>query len=381
MIKIADKTKCCGCGACMQVCPKGAIIMQADSEGFLYPLVNEQECIKCGVCLKTCPILNNKKQEFLPKVYVAKNKNTEVQKQSSSGGIFSILADYILDQNGVIFGAAFNKNWEVYHRFIEKKEDLNLLRRSKYVQSNTLETFKETRRFLEEGRQVLYTGTPCQIAGLKSFLNKHYNNLLTADIICHSTPSPKVWEEFLKQNYQKEKIRKIDFRDKKDGWDKSKLLFYFKGGKVEPQNREMSPFRVGFGAALFCRPSCHKCYFKDNNRFSDFTMGDAWGYKDYAPEMFDKNGLSVIFVNNKKAEELFDKLKGNLFYKKVPCDIIIKYNPYYKTSVKAHPKRKDFLNRYQKEPINKLVKELTYRPLWKRILGKMRRLCKKIIRI
>lgn len=381
MINISDKTKCCGCGACVRICPRGAISMQEDREGFLYPVVDDKKCIKCGLCIKTCPILNSKKQDFVPKVYAAKNKDSEVQKQSSSGGMFSILADYVLAQKGVIFGAAFNKNWEVCHRFIDKKEDLDILRRSKYVQSNTLNTFKEVQKFLEEGRQVLYTGTPCQIAGLKSFLGKYYDSLLSVDIICHSIPSPGVWEEFLKQNYDISKFIKIDFRDKKYGWNKSKLYFYLKDGKIEPQDREMSLFRVGFGEALFCRPSCHACYFKANNRFSDFTIGDAWGYADYAPEMFDKNGLSVIFTNNKKAEELFDKLKENLVYKEVPCDKVIKYNPYYNTSVKAHPKREEFFKRWQTEPVKKLVEDLTYVHLWKRVFNKIKKVCKKVLKI
>ena len=381
MINLTDKTKCCGCGACANICPKKAIVMQADSEGFLYPFVDPGKCIKCGLCLKTCPILNNEKQDLLPNAYVAKNKDTEVQKQSSSGGMFSMLADYVLAQNGVVFGAAFNKNWEVYHRFVDKKDDLDILRRSKYVQSNTLETFKEAKKFLEKGKQVLYTGTPCQIAGLKSFLGKNYDNLLTADIICHSTPSPKVWERFLKQNYPIEQIRKIDFRDKKDGWNKSKLYFYFDNGNVKPQNKKMSPFRIGFGASLFSRPSCHECRFKGSNRYSDFTIGDAWGCSDYAPEMFDKNGLSVIFTNNKKAEEIFDKLKENLVYKEVPLNKIIKYNPYYKISVRPHPKRTGFFERYQKESINSLITQLTYCPLWQHILNKMKRLIKKLFKI
>ncbi|MBO4707555.1 MAG: Coenzyme F420 hydrogenase/dehydrogenase, beta subunit C-terminal domain [Elusimicrobiaceae bacterium] len=381
MIQIIGKEKCCGCGACVQICPKNAITMRADNEGFLYPVIDDKKCIKCGLCLKICPILNNQKQDFRPKVYVAKNKNTEVLKKSSSGGMFSILADYVLEQNGVVFGAAFNKNWEVYHRFIDKKEDLNILRRSKYVQSNTLETFKETKKFLEEDRQVLYTGTPCQIAGLKSFLNKEYDNLLTADIICHSVPSPGVWKEFLKQNYDVNKLVKIDFRDKKYGWDKSKLYFYFNDGKIEPQSKKMSLFRIGFGETIFCRPSCHKCYFKDSNRFSDFTIGDAWGYSYYAPEMFDRNGLSILFINTEKSEKLFNILKDDIVYKEVSFDTVIKYNPYYKTSVKPHIKREEFFGCWQKEQINKLIKELTYRPLWVRIYCKVKSMCKKILKI
>ncbi len=379
MITITDKTKCCGCSACANVCPKKCIAMRADEEGFLYPVIDESKCIKCGLCLKTCPIINSKKQNFMPKVYVAKNKNSEVQKQSSSGGMFSILAEYVLKQNGIVFGAAFNKNWQVEHHFIEKKEDLDKLRRSKYVQSNTLNTFKETKKFLEENRQVLYTGTPCQIAGLKSFLGKNYENLITADIICHTTPSPKVWQEFLKQNYDITKLIKIDFRDKKYGWDNSKLFFYFNDGKRRPQSKKMSLFRIGFGAALFCRPSCHNCYFKGNNRFSDFTLGDAWGYKYYAPEMFDKNGLSVIFINDTKAEQIFNELIKDLVYKQVPAEEVIKYNPFYNTSVKPHLRRLEFFNRYQNEPVNKLIKELTYHSLWKRIVGKVKKIYKRII--
>ena len=376
MLNISDKTKCCGCGACAQICPKDAISMQEDSDGFLYPVVDDKKCIKCGLCLKTCPILNKPATSKILATYAAKNKSEEIKLKSSSGGIFTALADLILEEGGIVFGAAFNKNWQVEHCFTDKKEDLDKLRRSKYVQSNTLETFKEAKKFLEEGRKVLYTGTPCQIAGLKSFLNKEYDNLFTADIICHSTPSPHVWKECLKQSYNISKLVKIDFRDKKYGWNKSKLYFYFDDGKIEPRNKKMSLFRVGFGAALFCRPSCHNCYFKGNSRFSDFTMGDAWGYKDYAPEMFDKNGLSVIFVNNEKAGRIFNILKENLIYKEVSFDKVVKYNPYYKISVKTNPKREEFFKRYKRENINKLIEEFTYRPLLWRILNKIKKIIK-----
>ena len=404
MIKITDKTKCCGCGACTQICPNSAITMQSDSEGFLYPIVDEQKCIKCGLCLKTCPILNNKKQEILPRVYAAKNKDTEVLKQSSSGGMFSILADYVLEQNGVIFGAAFNKDWEVYHRFIDKKEDLDILRRSKYVQSNTLETFKETKKFLEQGRQVLYTGTPCQIAGLKNFLHKDYDNLITCDLICHGTPSPGVWSKFLNENFDLKTIKQINFRDKEFAWNSFYLsittilgktinnkkigefyrklwshLYNNKIARIFFSNSFYNSFFSAFCAELLLRPSCHKCYIKQSIT-ADFTIGDAWGYIDYAPEMFDKNGLSVVFINNKKAEKIFERINENLIYREVPFNKVIKYNPYYNTSVKANPKREEFFQRFQKEQVSKLIEELTYRPLWQHIFGRVKKIANKILK-
>lgn len=199
MIHIIDKSKCCGCNACVQRCPKQCIAMQVDEEGFLYPVVDQSVCIDCGLCEKVCPVINLNEPRQPLQVLAAKNRNEEQRLRSSSGGIFILLAEHIIKQGGVVFGARFDKNWEVEHAYAETLEELEPLMRSKYVQSRIGNTYKEAEQFLKQGRQVLFVGTPCLIAGLKKFLRKEYENLLAVDFICHGVPSPGVWRRYLEE--------------------------------------------------------------------------------------------------------------------------------------------------------------------------------------
>ena len=197
MIAIKEKHNCCGCSACVQVCPKQCIRMYADNEGFLYPQVNSTICIDCGLCEKVCPVINQNKPNVPLSVYAAKNINEEVRIKSSSGGIFTLLAEQIISEGGVVFGARFNENWEVVHDYTETIDGLESFRGSKYVQSSISDNFKVAKQFLKEGRKVLFSGTPCQIAGLKKFLQKEYENLLTMEVVCHGVPSPMVWRDYI----------------------------------------------------------------------------------------------------------------------------------------------------------------------------------------
>ena len=375
MINITDKTNCCGCSACFNICLKDSIKMEYDSEGFLYPKVNNDKCIKCGLCIKSCPIINNKKENKVLEVYGAKNKNVDEQLKSSSGGMFSIFANYVLEQNGIVFGATFDNNWKVVHKYIDKKEDLDDLRRSKYVQSDINTTYKQAKQFLDEGKIVLFTGTPCQIAGLKHYLKKYYENLLLIDLICFQVASPIVWKKFLEENFDIEDIKQIDFRDKLYGWDKSIMSLSLKNNNKYPKlsfiysllpkrikmllsatNYALS-YRKGCLSGLFSRPSCHKCYFK-GDRNSDFTIGDLWGINNILPNMYDNKGVSVLTINSQKAKEVFEKVKNNVEYEQINYDDMIKHNPAFVSSAPIHLKREYFFKRYQFENLNKLIPEL-----------------------
>ena len=240
MINIIDKKNCCGCNACVQHCPKSCITMQEDGEGFLYPIVDQEVCIDCGLCQKVCPVLNQGEERKPLQVYAANNPNEEVRMQSSSGGVFTLLAETIIQEGGVVFGVRFNDDWEVIHDYTETKEGLAAFRGSKYVQSRIGESYCQVERFLKKGRKVLFTGTPCQIAGLNLFLRKEYDNLLTVDFICHGVPSPGVWKSYLEELialkgnqknsvlshskpiilYSIRDISRIEFRNKRLGWKK-----------------------------------------------------------------------------------------------------------------------------------------------------------------
>lgn len=235
-ISISDKANCCGCSACYSACPKQCISMVEDEEGFRYPIVDKSKCFDCGLCEKVCPVLNVSNPNKPAYIFAFSNKSEDIRLKSSSGGAFSLLAELVLSQDGVVFGAAYDNNWEVAHTYIERIEDLDMLRRSKYVQSRIGDTYKQAKTILKEGRKVLFTGTPCQISGLRHYLRKDYDNLITMDFVCHSAPSPKVWRKFLSEQYARKgvagknsvfqslkempSIKGINFRDKTHGWKK-----------------------------------------------------------------------------------------------------------------------------------------------------------------
>lgn len=371
MIAITDKTNCCGCQACVNICPKKCITMRADEEGFLYPDVDKSACVKCGLCEKVCPILNKPQTFPVLNTYAAKHKNAEVKLKSSSGGMFTALAEVILKAGGVVFGAAFGKEWNVVHAYAENLQDLDKLRRSKYVQSSIGNTYLQAKVFLEQGRQVLFTGTPCQIAGLRNFLRKEYANLLTAELFCHGVPSPAVWQQFLKENTQQEKISAIDFRDKQFGWDASFLKISYRDGTdlpklpfyLKPLKNLKNGFllrnvyKLSFAISnLYERPSCHVCRFKGLNKMADFAMGDLWGVQKTYPAQYDKQGISVLLVNTVKGQRLLNKCA--LCKTEIDIEKLVENNPYLVSSVKPHPKRAEFFARYKRENFNKLVREL-----------------------
>lgn len=366
MITITDKTKCCGCGACFNICPKHCITMKSDDEGFAYPAVDKDLCINCGLCEKACPVLHVPSLTRKPQAYAAKHLSNEIKLKSSSGGMFTALAEYILARGGVVFGAGFDKNWNVCHQYVETIDDLDKLRRSKYVQSDIGHTFEQAENFLQQGREVLFTGTPCQIAGLKNYLGKDYPNLLTADIICHGVPSPAVWKKFLAETIPASSISAIDFRHKRFGWDASYLNITLKNGVNLPQAGGVFKYCKGFLnrskgkffraiytlpytiSNIYERPSCHACVFKGKYKSADFTMADLWGVKAIMSEMYDEKGISILMINSPKAEAVFKNLAQNLVYKAVSLEAVAKYNPYFLRPTSPSPHREVFFKSFCK---------------------------------
>ena len=384
MINITDKLQCCGCEACRSVCPRHCISMEADKEGFLYPQVDLSQCIDCKLCEKVCPVLHLVSSAKVPLAYAGINNDTNIRLRSSSGGIFTLMAEQILQKNGVIFGACFDEQWGVVHRYTETKEGLSRFRGSKYVQSHIGDSFLQAKRFLEVGREVLFSGTPCQIAGLKNFLRKSYQNLLTVDVVCHGVPSPKVWQKYLCESVCKayhirrgssfslaDKITDISFRSKEKGWKTYHVKIGYQNGK-----KDMTPFNNDiymnvFLSNLSLRPSCYSCPTKLQHVQSDITLADFWGVDRLHPEIDDDKGCGLILVHNDHALSLLKSLDCQLQEQKL--DKVIAFNSNITYSVKEPVNRNFFYMLFHKINLVSAYKASTSSALFMRIIRKIYR--------
>lgn len=330
--------------ACYDICPKSAISMVEDSEGFLYPTINKDKCVNCGLCEKVCPTQNKQNSQSLMKAFAAYNTDEEIRLQSSSGGLFTLFAESILGNNGVVYGAAFDDNFEVEHIRITNVENLNLLRGSKYVQSKLDGIFKLCKNDLERNKQVLFTGTPCQVAALKSYLKKDYVNLFCMDIICHGVPSRMVWRQYLEYrvNFAKSKIAQIAFRLKNEGWKQYAVKFTFANSTAYCQKFQDDIFMNGFLKDLYLRPSCYNCQFKTKERVSDITVADFWGIDKIHPEWDDDKGMTLLIVHSQAGKKVLEKVKTYLFLECVNIDEAIKFNPSMVKSVAMNKNRELF---------------------------------------
>lgn len=360
MINIEKKENCCGCSACKNICPVNAISMIEDEKGFLYPIIDYNKCINCGLCEKVCPIINVKEEEErLPEAYAAFNKDEKIRMESSSGGVFSLIAEYILDKNGCVYGAVFNDKFEVEHREITSKEDLKYVRGSKYIQSDLKNCFKNIKKQLHNGRLVLFTGTPCQVEALKSFLNKEYENLFLQDLICHGVPTKIIWKKYIEylETENKEKIRNISFRDKRNnGWNKYELLFEFQNSQ-KFVNHSKDIFMKIFINDIALRDSCYNCKFKKKHRESDITLADFWGINNIIPEMNDEKGTSLVIVHTDKGKKMLNAVKKNMEIKKVNFLDAINYNPSMVNSADIKSYDKDFIIKLNQISIKELIEQ------------------------
>lgn len=354
-----NKSECCGCGACQQICPVQCVTMQPDEEGFLYPNMDESACVHCGKCELVCPIQHPQIPKESIEFYMGYASDRTIREVSSSGGVFSLLAQQVLKQKGVVFGAAFDENFRVHHIGIETEEELCKLRGSKYVQSCLGNTYVQARKCLTDGRWVLFSGTACQIAGLKKYLGKEYDRLLTVDVLCHGVPSPKIWELYLQAQEAKHhsSITSIQFRDKRSGWKLYSVTIQFENGQEYSVPFTKDPFMNMFLGNIDLRPSCHDCRFKGIPRVSDITIGDCWGVDSQLPEMDDDRGTSVILVHTKKGREVFAGIQGQMRIKKAETDQDVPGSAEFKKSVAMHPNRKKFWKAVQKgKQIEQLIR-------------------------
>lgn len=414
MIIIHDKEKCCGCSACVQRCPKHCISLEEDSEGFLYPKVDKSVCIDCGLCENVCPIINRADKTEPLRVLAAKNTNEEERMNSSSGGVFLPLAREVIAKGGVVFGAVYDEHWEVHHVFAEKIEDVYPMMGSKYLQSRIDNCYKEAEQFLKQGREVLFVGSPCQIAGLRTFLrNKEYPNLLAVDFLCHGVPSPGVWRRYLAEIYSsnalkehcrrhaaagkntvlllslnaKSPIGDIKFRDKcESGWKKYRFVVRSKSASKADQNtvlssdiHYMNPFMQGFLSDIYLRPSCYACKCKNGMNHSDMTIADFWGINQIAPEFDDDKGVGLVLLNTKKGEEYFSRLPMDM----MPSNLekAHYYNGGFNEHTKAHPKRDQFFFLIENGKSIKVAVEICLRlPFKQRVVRIVKGLVKKVVK-
>lgn len=315
MISITDKHDCSGCGACAQACPKGCITMREDGEGFLYPEVDKAKCVDCGLCERVCPLLKQAEQREPLQVLGVKNRDRQDRMASSSGGVFIALARRTIACGGVVFGTVFDDDWQVRHTSADTLGGVRAMMGSKYVQSRIGETYREAAACLKAGRKVMFVGTPCQTAGLRSYLRKDYEGLLAVDILCHGVPSPAVWRSYLKETFECKdgctKITSVCFRDKqKEGWARYNVVVRGVTAGGEGAERELSaavyvdnPFMKGFMADAYLRPSCHRCRCKHGASGSDLIIADYWGARFAVPDFADDSGVSLVLVNTDKGRE------------------------------------------------------------------------------
>jgi coenzyme F420-reducing hydrogenase beta subunit len=359
MLTIINKKDCVGCYACSNICPQNCISMESDEEGFGYPKVDYEKCIECSLCIKVCPNINKVIIHNEPSACACINNNEAIRLESSSGGLFSLIAEQVIEDGGVVFGASFNKELEVEHSFVETKEELGKLRGSKYVQSRIGETYKKAKEILDLGRKVLFTGTPCQIGGLKSYLGKSYSNLLCVDIVCHGVPSPLVWKKYV--DYRQEKagsaVQRISFRRKDDGWKRYSVSFLFKNNTEYRETMDKDLFMRAFLKDVCLRPSCYACGFKTIHRQSDITLADFWGIQNILPDMDDDKGTSLIFVNSKAGQAIIEQIVDKMQYKEVDIVEAVRYNPAAIKSAVANPHREKFFEELDKLTFDELVKK------------------------
>ena len=354
MPQLASNAYCTGCTACASACPFNCISMEKDGYGFAHPVIDAAACTGCGLCEKACPILTHPEcPDSLPQAFAAYSKDEAVRRDSSSGGIFTELAGLILEEGGVVFGAAYSPSFEIIHICVENKEDLAKLRGAKYAQSDMQGVFNQVKAHLKQGRKVLFSGTPCQVGGLKAYLKKLYDTLLTMDFVCHSVPSPMAWREYVAYRSRQENGGElpagINLRSKETGWSHYRYssLFEYRNGKRCLVRNADSLYMKLFVGGYINRESCENCKFKGYQRVSDLTVGDFWGIWDILPEMDDNRGISVVLVQSEKGRILWNSLRDRICSREVTPEQASRCNSAMLLPMKANANRETALKKIQ----------------------------------
>ncbi len=363
-ISIVGKNRCTGCGSCLNSCPVSAIHMEYDEEGFLFPVIDSEKCISCGKCFSACPEIEFEKTEAFrnkQRTCYAVMASDEIRWNSSSGGMFTLLADYVLERGGIVFGAAYESDFSsVHHIGIENENQLNLLRSSKYVQSDTQNTYSEVKKALKANRMVLYTGCPCQIAGLYRFLGEDPENLITADIICHAANSTFAYRSYLSEISNGKTITDVDFRKKENyGWITNVNVYFSDGSSyIEHPDKTKAEWYIGFLRGIINRPCCPTCHYTKLSRMGDFTLGDFWKVTDINKSWHDGKGTSLVFVNSEKAGSVFSAVQPKMKLcerTEITEEFAKKANGQLVRPTKEHPGRETFFRLLPKEGYHKAL--------------------------
>ena len=373
-----SKNNCCGCSACEQICPKNAIKMTPDNEGFLYPEIDGSLCVECGACKNVCAFQNDYEKNKSQKAYAVKHKDFDTRMTSRSGGVFIAISDYIFEKNGTVYGAAFDNDFSVCHIRTTNKSERDRLKGSKYVQSDVKDTFASVKNDQKNGMYVLFSGTACQVAGLKNYLkNIDTSKLYTCDLVCHGVPSPKVWKEYLDYCEKKYngKVTNADFRDKTLGWNAHKEAIW-----IDNNKHILKKYTYLFYENDIERPSCYNCKYTNIDRPADFTLADFWGINKIVPNFNDNKGVSLLLVNSDKGIELFNRIKDDTVF--VECDInkSILPNPNLLNPTAKPKSREAFWIYYGKNGFEKTLKKYYNKILLKRITTRFLEKIKKVFK-
>lgn len=352
---------CSGCHACTVICPKKCIVMKNTDEGFFFPVIDSENCIGCELCENVCPVLHASEKSQYTHACAIKSKDEVERKNSTSGGVFPLLAKRVLDADGIIYGAAYDENFVVRHVAVTDSANLSVLQGAKYVQSIIGNTFREVEQQLMSGRKVLFSGTPCQCSGLKSFLRRNYDNLTLVDMICHGVPSPKVWQAYIDYRTRQENNGKypikINMRSKFSGWSRYSTEFVYGNNKITRIPNSQDLFMRAFIGNICLRKSCSACVEKGVERCTDITIGDYWGIWNQHPEFNDEKGTSIVFVHSMKGMNILNALKEQIVSIDIEVEDACRENKSMMLSSEAHDMREEFLDKVTSENFDELVNE------------------------
>ncbi len=376
MKNVLKDSKCSNCRACYFKCPKSAITMDLNIEGFYSAVIDENKCIGCNLCINVCPVENKREicDFYDAECYALINKNKDDLQKSSSGGIFKLLCEFVLSKDGVVCAPAFNDKFNLSHVFVFDVDFLDTIICSKYVESNLNDCFKDILKYLKKGTLVLFSGTPCQVAGLKCFLGKDYINLLTQDIVCHGVPSPKLWLKYISEF---DNVSSVQFRNKDYGWENFAMTVNCGKSKYSKPHYDDNYMKL-FLNDVCLKESCYECVFKNGNSYADITLGDFWGISKIFPAINFKNGVTMLMINSIKGMTLYDNVLNNaIVLGKCKVSDVSQHNPALCKSAKYRETRSDFFRDLNNCKIRKLARKYG-KHLSKK--DRLKKLIKKVIR-